>query len=38
MREGLRLVPPPRLTVSSLGYHTALLGAIALAQDCIRKT
>ena len=37
MREGLRLVPAPRLCVSSLGYETALLGAIALAQDCCPK-
>lgn len=32
MREGLRLVPPPRVRVSALGYHTALLGSVALAQ------
>lgn len=36
LRNGLRLVPPPQLIVSSLGYHTALLGSIALAQDCVR--
>jgi predicted NBD/HSP70 family sugar kinase len=34
MREGMRLVPAPRLAISSLGYNTALLGAVALAQDC----
>lgn len=33
MREGLRLVPSPQVGISSLGYNTALLGAIALAQD-----
>lgn len=37
MRDGMRLVPPPRLAISSLGYNTALLGAIALAQDCCSR-
>ncbi|HEY8965953.1 MAG TPA: ROK family protein [Candidatus Methylacidiphilales bacterium] len=35
MREGLRLVPAPRLALSTLGYRTALLGAVALAQDAL---
>lgn len=34
MRETMRLVPPPSIVSSALGYNTALLGAIALAQDC----
>ena len=37
MREGMRLVPPPRIVLSSLGYQTALRGAIALAQEVHRK-
>ncbi len=37
MRDGLRLVPPPLLRVSALGYNTALLGAIALAQEARAK-
>jgi len=35
MREGLRIVPVPRLEISTLGYDTALQGAIALAQDLL---
>jgi glucokinase len=31
MEEHLRLVPAPQVTLSQLGYDTALLGAIALA-------
>ncbi len=31
MREHLRIVPPPQVYLSSLGYDTALLGAIAAA-------
>ena len=34
MREGLRLVPAPRVVTSAPGYNTALLGSIALAQNC----
>lgn len=30
MAEGLRLVPPPRVAASRLGYDTALIGCIAL--------
>lgn len=32
MRAGLRIVPAPRVRLSALGYDTALMGAIALAQ------
>lgn len=32
MEERLFLVPPPRLSLSRLGYDTALLGAVALAR------
>ena len=35
MREGLRIVPSPRLEISTLGYETALQGAVALAQDLL---
>ena len=38
MRDGLRLVPPPALVVSSLGYNTALLGAVALAQSLLETS
>ncbi|MGI4791003.1 MAG: ROK family protein [Janthinobacterium lividum] len=31
MAEGLRLVPPPQVRLSRLGYETALYGAVALA-------
>ena len=31
MEEGLKLVPAPQVSLSRLGYDTALLGAIALA-------
>ena len=31
MLNHLRIVPPPKVTLSSLGYDTALLGALALA-------
>ncbi len=31
MREHLRLVPPPHVRLSKLGYDTALLGAVAAA-------
>ena len=33
MESHLRLVPAPRIKLSNLGYDTALLGAIAVAQD-----
>ncbi len=36
MEERLRLVAPPRLSLSRLGYDTALLGAVALAQQGYR--
>ncbi|HLL89496.1 MAG TPA: ROK family protein, partial [Tepidisphaeraceae bacterium] len=35
MRDGLRLVPPPVVKISALGYDTALHGAIALALSAI---
>jgi predicted NBD/HSP70 family sugar kinase len=31
MKQGLRLVPPPDVRLSALGYDTALRGAVALA-------
>lgn len=33
MQDRLRLVPVPRVQLSSLGYETALMGAIAIAID-----
>jgi predicted NBD/HSP70 family sugar kinase len=33
MHDHLRLVPPPRVQLSALGYHTALLGSIAIALE-----
>lgn len=32
MRDHMRLVPPPEVRLSSLGYDTALLGAVVIAQ------
>jgi predicted NBD/HSP70 family sugar kinase len=33
MRNHLRLVPPPQVSLSTLGYDTALLGAITIAKQ-----
>jgi hypothetical protein len=31
MRENLKIVPPPEVSLSHLGYDTALYGAISIA-------
>jgi predicted NBD/HSP70 family sugar kinase len=35
MAERLKLVPTPEVRLSRLGYDTALLGAIAIARQCL---
>ncbi|PKO16594.1 MAG: hypothetical protein CVU39_07165 [Chloroflexi bacterium HGW-Chloroflexi-10] len=37
MRDQLRLVPPPQVGLSKLGYETALFGAIALAKFGLKE-
>jgi predicted NBD/HSP70 family sugar kinase len=37
MTDHLRIVPPPRVQVSKLGYDTALMGTLVLARETIKN-